>query len=158
MSSQFHALHPYVTQRIVSLYALLSKKHAKVMELIKQAPPNGSESSNKEEETTEESDHVADLAILEEVIRMVLEIINSCVTNTLHHNPNLVYTLLHRRELFAQFRSHPTFQDIIQNIDTVLAFFSARLEQHPDQTLSVGVVLDVIMQGALQWPKDRLKF
>ena len=50
---------------------------------------------------------------------MVLEIINSCLTNTLHHNPNLVYTLLHRRELFAQFRTHPTFQDIIQNIDTV---------------------------------------
>lgn len=62
---------------------------------------------------------LADLAILEEVIRMVLEIINSCVTNTLHHNPNLVYTLLHRRELFAQFRTHPTFHDIIQNIDTV---------------------------------------
>jgi len=39
----------------------------------------------------------------------------------------------------------------------VLAYFSARLEQHPDQTLSVGVVLDVIKQGALQWPKDRLK-
>jgi hypothetical protein len=64
---------------------------------------------------------VSDLAILEEVIRMVLEIINSCLTNTLHHNPNLVYTLLHRRELFAQFRTHPTFQDIIQNIDTVSA-------------------------------------
>lgn len=62
---------------------------------------------------------LSDLAILEEVIRMVLEIINSCVTNTLHHNPNLVYTLLHRRELFAQFRTHPTFHDIIQNIDTV---------------------------------------
>lgn len=39
----------------------------------------------------------------------------------------------------------------------VLAFFSARLEQHPDQTLSVGVVLDVIKQGTLQWPRDRLK-
>ncbi|EDO26827.1 predicted protein [Nematostella vectensis] len=63
---------------------------------------------------------MADLAILEEVLRMVLEIINSCVTNTLHHNPNLVYTLLHRRELFAQFRTHPTFQDIIQNIDTLI--------------------------------------
>lgn len=62
---------------------------------------------------------LSDLAILEEVIRMVLEIINSCVTNTLHHNPNLVYTLLHRRELFAQFRTHPVFHDIIQNIDTV---------------------------------------
>ncbi|KXJ28564.1 dymeclin [Exaiptasia diaphana] len=157
MSSQFHALHPYVTQRIVSLYALLSKKHAKVMELIKQFPQNGSANGASKDDTTEDTDYVADLAILEEVIRMVLEIINSCVTNTLHHNPNLVYTLLHRRELFAQFRSHPTFQDIIQNIDTVLAYFSARLEQHPDQTLSVGVVLDVIKQGALQWPKDRLK-
>ena len=39
----------------------------------------------------------------------------------------------------------------------VLAFFSARLEQHPEQTLSVQVVLDVIKQGALQWPRDRLK-
>lgn len=39
----------------------------------------------------------------------------------------------------------------------VLAFFSARLEQHPDQTLSVQVVLDVIKQGTLQWPRDRLK-
>ncbi|XP_022799189.1 dymeclin-like [Stylophora pistillata] len=154
MSSQFHALHPYVTQRIVSLYALLSKKHAKVTELLKQA-----ESGNEQQNANgaHNSDHLADLAILEEVIRMVLEIINSCVTNTLHHNPNLVYTLLHRRELFAQFRTHPTFQDIIQNIDTVLAFFSARLEQHPDQTLSVGVVLDVIKQGTLQWPRDRLK-
>lgn len=39
----------------------------------------------------------------------------------------------------------------------VLAFFSARLEQHPEQTLSVQVVLDVIKQGTLQWPRDRLK-
>ncbi|EDO46526.1 predicted protein [Nematostella vectensis] len=163
MSSQFHALHPYVTQRIVSLYALLSKKHAKVTEHIKQlettplVTENGGPDHAAGSHDADSEHYMADLAILEEVLRMVLEIINSCVTNTLHHNPNLVYTLLHRRELFAQFRTHPTFQDIIQNIDTVLAFFSARLEQHPDQTLSVGVVLDVIKQGTLQWPKDRLK-
>lgn len=153
MSSQFHALHPYVTQRLVSLYAVLAKKHGRVQEQIKQAEENPHQAL--EEELPQ--DFVSDLAILEEVIRMVLEIINSCLTNTLHHNPNLVYTLLHRRELFAQFRTHPTFHDIIQNIDTVLAFFSARLEQHPEQTLSVQVVLDVIKQGALQWPRDRLK-
>ena len=39
----------------------------------------------------------------------------------------------------------------------VLSFFSARLEEHPDQTLSVGVVLDVIKQGTLKWPRERLK-
>ncbi|XP_028418977.1 dymeclin-like [Dendronephthya gigantea] len=153
MSAQFHALHPYVTQRLVSLYAVLAKKHGRVQEQIKQAEQNPHQVMQEDFP----QDFVSDLAILEEVIRMVLEIINSCLTNTLHHNPNLVYTLLHRRELFAQFRTHPTFHDIIQNIDTVLAFFSARLEQHPEQTLSVQVVLDVIKQGTLQWPRDRLK-
>lgn len=125
---------------IRSLYAVLAKKHARVQEQIKQAErtprqampedfPQDFVSSNRAAYsqcsrarklyTNLVTFQVSDLAILEEVIRMVLEIINSCLTNTLHHNPNLVYTLLHRRELFAQFRTHPTFQDIIQNIDTV---------------------------------------
>jgi len=60
-----------------------------------------------------------DLAVLEEVIRMVLEIVNSCLTNSIHHNPNLVYTLLYQKDIFSQFRTHPTFQDLIQNLDTV---------------------------------------
>ena len=60
-----------------------------------------------------------DLGVLEEVLRMVLEIVNSCLTHSVHHNPHLVYTLLYQRGLFAPFRTHPTFQDIIQNIDTV---------------------------------------
>ena len=64
---------------------------------------------------------VEDLAVLEEVIRMVLEIINSCLCHQLHHNPNLVYTLLYQKQLFQHFRTHPTFQDIIQNIETVSA-------------------------------------
>lgn len=57
--------------------------------------------------------------MIEEVIRMMLEIINSCLCNSLHHNPNLVYALLYKRELFEQFRTHPSFQDIMQNLDTV---------------------------------------
>lgn len=57
--------------------------------------------------------------MIEEVIRMMLEIINSCLCNSLHHNPNLVYALLYKRELFEQFRMHPSFQDIMQNLDTV---------------------------------------
>lgn len=60
-----------------------------------------------------------DLNVIEEVIRMMLEIINSCLTTSLHHNPNLVYALLYKRDLFEQFRTHPSFQDIMQNIDLV---------------------------------------
>lgn len=65
-----------------------------------------------------------DLNVIEEVIRMMLEIINSCLANSLHHNPNLVYALLYKRDLFEQFRTHPSFQDVMQNIDLVSNSFN----------------------------------
>ncbi|KAJ8789640.1 hypothetical protein J1605_004877 [Eschrichtius robustus] len=97
-----------------------------------------------------------DLNVIEEVIRMMLEIINSCLTNSLHHNPNLVYALLYKRDLFEQFRTHPSFQDIMQNIDLVITFFSSRLLQAGAE-LSVERVLEIIKQGVVALPKDRLK-
>ncbi|TWW66630.1 Dymeclin [Takifugu flavidus] len=97
-----------------------------------------------------------DLNVIEEVIRMMLEIINSCLCNSLHHNPNLVYALLYKRELFEQFRTHPSFQDIMQNLDTVIGFFGQRLEQ-AGSDLSVERVQEVIMKGAQALPTDRLK-
>lgn len=60
-----------------------------------------------------------DLSVLEEVLRMVLEIINSCLSSQLSQNPNLVYTLLYKRHVFEAFRTHPTFQDIVLNVDMV---------------------------------------
>lgn len=57
-------------------------------------------------------------------MRMVLEIINSCLTNNLHHNSNLIYSLLYNKNSYLLFRDHPNFQDVIQNIDTVRLFDS----------------------------------
>jgi hypothetical protein len=71
-----------------------------------------------------------DLSVIEEVIRMMLEIINSCLANSLHLNPNLVYALLYKRELFEQFRMHPSFQDIMQNLDTVRMDTHAHTRAH----------------------------
>lgn len=59
------------------------------------------------------------MSVVEEVLRMVLEILNSCLSNQLVYCPNLVYTLLYKKQVFESFRSHPAFQDIIQNIDMV---------------------------------------
>ncbi len=67
-----------------------------------------------------------DLTVLEEVLRMVLEILNSCLSHQLVYCPNLVYTLLYKRDIFSNFRSHASFQDIIQNIDMVGIFFELR--------------------------------
>ncbi|XP_026784758.1 dymeclin isoform X1 [Pangasianodon hypophthalmus] len=151
MSAQFRCLHQYAAQRIISLFALLSKKHNKVLERATQSlqRPLGADG-------TALPDYAQDLSVIEEVIRMLLEIINSCLCNSLHHNPNLVYALLYKRELFEQFRSHPSFQDIMQNLDTVIGFFSQRLEQ-AGSDLSVERVQEVIKKGAVALPKDRLK-
>lgn len=50
---------------------------------------------------------------------MVLEILNSCLSHQLVYCPNLVYTLLYKKNVFENFRSNSAFQDIIQNIDMV---------------------------------------
>ncbi|TNN85330.1 Dymeclin [Liparis tanakae] len=150
MSAQFRCLHQYAAQRIISLFALLSKKHNKVLEQATQSL------RGRQGDNMALPDYAQDLNVIEEVIRMMLEIINSCLCSSLHHNPNLVYALLYKRELFEQFRTHPSFQDIMQNLDTVIGFFSQRLEQ-AGSDLSVERVQEVIMKGAQALPTDRLK-
>jgi hypothetical protein len=124
MSSQFQNLHTYVSQRIVSLFNLLARKHSKTLELIQQQSKLEQSSStviSMTNNSTENilNEYVQDLTIIEDVMRMVLEIINSCLTHTLRHNINLIYTLLYNRDIFDNYRTHPSFQDILQNIDTV---------------------------------------
>ena len=62
---------------------------------------------------------VADRDILEEVMLMVLEMLNSTLTHNLHNNPHLVYSLLYQREVFEPYKSHPSLMGLIQNIETV---------------------------------------
>lgn len=159
MSSQFTNLHPYVAQRLISLFALLVKKHTRAVNRVaeKASETNATAQNASESESSEaESDQVQELAVLEEVMRMTLEILNSCLTHSLHHNPNLIYTMLYQRSIFTQFKTHATFQDIIQNIDLVLSFFTTRLEQQGN-SLTVSEVHAVIKQGAVQFRRDRLK-
>ncbi|XP_022085967.1 dymeclin-like [Acanthaster planci] len=153
MSSQFHSLHPYVTQRIVSMFESLTKKHDRIVTQLRE---RATEVQSMEEDPECEI-LLSDLAVLEDSIRMVLEIINSCLTNMLPHNPHLIYTLLYKCERFSGFKTHAKFYDIIQNIDTVLAYFTQRLEQNEHHNLTVHQVLDIIKQGILQWPRDRLR-
>ncbi|KAL5286763.1 DYM family protein [Megaselia abdita] len=155
MSGQFRSLHPYVSQRLVSLFETLAKKHTRLNSQLRE-PVNGAVSVNV---ATTSEDMLQDLSVLEEVLRMVLEILNSCLSNQLVHCPNLVYTLLYKKSVFESFRSHHAFQDVIQNIDMVVGFFSTRLQRVQEQKGELGVheVLEVITKGASQWSNDRLR-
>ncbi len=59
------------------------------------------------------------MAALEEVLRMILEIINSCLVSQIKSNSNLIYTLLYKKEVFEPFMTQPAFQDLSQNLQTV---------------------------------------
>ncbi|XP_017001853.1 dymeclin [Drosophila takahashii] len=155
MSGHFRSLHPYVAQRLVSLFETLARKHTRLDAQLKE-PADSAVFVNV---STTPEDMLQDLSVLEEVLRMVLEILNSCLTNQLVYCPNLVYTLLYKRSVFEGFRSHHAFQDVIQNIDMVVGFFSSRLQRVQEQRGELGVneVLEVISKGASQWSSDRLR-
>ena len=59
------------------------------------------------------------MTVLEDVVKMLLEIINSCLTAQLAHNTNLVYALLYKREAIQACQSHAAFHDITRNIEMV---------------------------------------
>ena len=158
MSAQFTSLHPYVSQRLLSLFETLAKKHVRLEAKIQAQPSVSSDNTSiTVNGTTTNTDLIQDLTILEEVLRMVLEIINSCLTYRLAQNPNLIYTLLYKKDIFQPFRTHSAFQDIVQNIDSVINFFSYKLEQKDQSQLGVSQVLTTIQQGTSEWPRDRLR-
>lgn len=154
MSSQFRDLHPYVSQRLISLYETLAKKYHKLVERIKL------ESQNQKTEVTvtvNQDDMDQDLSVLEEVLRMVLEILNSCLSTQLANNPNLIYTLLYNKHYFEMLKDNIVFQDIIHNIDTIIKFFSQLLQEKSQlHEVDAHQVLQVIQQGARSWPRDKL--
>jgi len=154
MSSQFRNLHPYAAQRIVSLFETLARKHGRLVEGLA-----GTVEEKEEEGFTEVSEAVQDAAVLEEVLRMVLEIVNSCLVHQTQHNPNLIYALLYKRELFEAAGLNPAFTDLAANLLEVVVHMGSRLEQVQERkgrTLTVEEVQEVVRQGAAQFPKERL--
>uniref|UniRef100_A0A1I8A383 Dymeclin n=1 Tax=Steinernema glaseri TaxID=37863 RepID=A0A1I8A383_9BILA len=148
MSSSFKELSPNVCQKLIGLLEIMTKRHAKLIEHMRA-------SAEVEMSEMQNSNYHQDITALEEGIRTVLEMCNSCLSNNLRNNPNLIYTILYKRELFETFHNHPMFQDLIWNISAVINHFAARVQ--PVANGSVTEVLDVISKAAIQWPTDRLK-
>lgn len=154
MSSQFRDLHPYVSQRLVSLFETIAKKYQKLYKRLQNDKTNHETSVtiNQDAEELEQ-----DVNVLEEVLRMVLEILNSALTTQLTNNPNLIYTLLYNRHTFETFKDYVVFQDIIHNIDLVIKHFSGLLtDKMQHQEVDASEVLQIIQQGGKHWPKEKL--
>lgn len=171
MSNYFKHLSTYVCQKLVILFEKLAKKYNKILhhfELAKLARQNGLATATDgtggggelvggaQVDGNLTQDLVNDFPVFEEVLRTILEIINACLTKNLVSNPNLVYTLLYNRKVFDTFLSNAAFQEIIINIETVLTYFSNRIEGI-ERSLTVEEVFEIIKQSSLQWGSEKLK-
>lgn len=130
MSSQFSNLQSYVCQRLVGLFEVLAKTYNRARQ---------------------------ELVAIEKALRIILEVLNSCLSNQLISNTNLIYTLLYNKHIFDTFRNNPAFQDIISNITQVLEYFTSKLETEKDMCTDVNTVLKVIVDSSPKWPSHRLQ-
>ncbi|XP_074292252.1 uncharacterized protein LOC141619126 [Silene latifolia] len=156
MAPHVHCLNSYASQRLVSLFHMLSRKYSKLEEI-----QNNKMSVNKVNSMYGEGileDMSVELHIYTDFLRIVLEIINAILSYALPRNPEVVYAVLHRQEVFQPFRNHPRFTELLENIFNVLDFFEIRMDaQEEDGEWSVEKVLQVIINNCRSWRGDGMK-
>ncbi|KAK3162092.1 hypothetical protein QOZ80_1BG0085270 [Eleusine coracana subsp. coracana] len=156
MAPHVHRLSAYASQRLVSLFDMLSRKYAKLAELRNDKAlkviSDHIEADNFADDTSTE------LHIYTDFLRIVLEVINAILTYALPRNPEVVYAILHRQEVFEPFKNHPRFNELLENIYTVLDFFNSRIDmQQVDGEWSVDKVLEVINKTCRSWRGEGMK-
>ncbi|KAK7279271.1 hypothetical protein RJT34_24318 [Clitoria ternatea] len=156
MAPHVHRLSAYASQRLVSLFNMLSRKYNKLAELRDNkfdiARSNSIEGSSLAQDVS------AELHIYTDFLRLVLEIINAILTYTLPRNPEVVYAIMQKQEVFNPFKNHPRFNELLENIYTVLDFFNSRMDaQRVDGDWSVNEVLQVIIVNCRSWRVDGMK-
>ncbi|KEH43790.1 putative dymeclin [Medicago truncatula] len=156
MAPHVHRLSAYASQRLVSLFDMLSRKYNKLADRrdnkLHIAKDNSIEGNSFVEDVSTE------MQIYTDFLRLVLEIINAILTYALPRNPEVVYAVMHRQEVFQPYKSHPRFHELLENIYTVLDFFNTRMDaQRVDGDWSVSEVLQVIIVNCRSWRGDGMK-
>ncbi|KAI3847017.1 hypothetical protein MKW92_029432 [Papaver armeniacum] len=121
---------------------------------------SGAKNDQKIKIDSADGDDVAsELHIYTDFLRIVLEILNAILTYALPRNPEVVYAMMHRQEVFEPFRNHPRFNELLENIYTVLDFFNSRMDAQRTEggEWSVEKVLQVIIINCRSWRSEGMK-
>ncbi|CAG8483131.1 13066_t:CDS:10, partial [Cetraspora pellucida] len=141
LGSSIQDIHPYVAQRLVNLFDIVAKRYQKLYKKVQDG----------------EEDNSDDIVIYGDLVCLVLEIINSVLTRRLNSNPELIYSLLHKKDLFTRFQSHPRFSELIANINNVTSYFHTRISESNLKSPSAEEISELIETVARTWPPGRLK-
>ncbi|KAF9135452.1 hypothetical protein BG015_003273 [Linnemannia schmuckeri] len=143
MSNSLQDIHPYVSQRLVTLFDIVARRYQKLV--------------TKKMQQDEVLDKNPDVIIYGDMVTLVLEIINSTLTHKLKANPQLVYSLLHKQEMFAYFRNDLKFKDLIQNIEQAVNYFQQKVSEANIKAPTPEEVAQVIQMASRTWPPNLMK-
>ncbi|KAG0058469.1 hypothetical protein BGZ89_001262 [Linnemannia elongata] len=143
MSNSLQDIHPYVSQRLVTLFDIVARRYQKLV--------------TKKMQQEEVLDKNPDVIIYGDMVTLVLEIINSTLTHKLKANPQLVYSLLHKQEMFAYFRNDLKFKDLIQNIEQAVNYFQQKVSEANIKAPTPEEVAQVIQTASRTWPPNLMK-
>lgn len=150
LAPQVSGLHSHAAQRLVGLTSSMTRRWLKLNAAAEAAlqPPS------------------TDVQVLGDFMRILLEVINCILSLNLGRNPELVYALLHKQEIFEQLRPHPGFAELAENLQVMIDFFNSRLDSIKGNTATapegqanwnVGRVLELVQTFAQSWRSDKLK-
>lgn len=155
MAPHVHRLSAYASQRLVSLFDMLSRKYNKLAEITNDKMNTGDGALRGDSLAEDPS---AELHIYTDFLRLVLDILNAILTYALPRNPEVVYAIIHRQEVFLPFKNHPRFNELLENVYQVLDFFNSRIDaQKLDGEWSVEKVLQLIVDYSRSWRGEGMK-
>ncbi|CAO3667070.1 unnamed protein product [Umbelopsis vinacea] len=144
MSNSMMDIHPYVAQRIVSVFELISKRYQKIAGRVIEGDASQQQPSQE-------------IIVYQDLIALFLEIMNSILLHHLKDNPQLVYALLLKREAFAAYRLNARLSELVANLESIINYFHARVSEANLRAPSTSEVLEIIDQATRTWTPDRLK-
>jgi len=144
MSMRISNMQSCVAQRFVTLFEGVSRRYLKLQKNVR---------TLSMEDMTDET-HDADTKVYEDIVRLLLEIINSVLSNTLQHNSQLIYALLHKKDMFEAYKNDVKFGGLIENIDTVIGYFHGKVSALGEELPSTEQVLATIEQASRSWSSN----
>lgn len=92
-----------------------------------------------------------DIAVYEDMLSLLLEIINSILKHRLKNNSQLVYAVLLKQEIFVPLREHARLSGQIKKLDEVISYFSTRVAEANLKAPSTSEILNLIDQASRTW-------
>jgi len=138
-------IHHYSAQKLIGLLDLVQKKYFK----MKKLNAENLDDDEKEEKNMENK-------INEDLIMLLLEIINSCIINSLKTNLQLVYSVMRGKEIIIKLNEIEKFKEPIENISYTIDFFESKIVFEEDLPSS-DEIMNQIIQISKSWEPSKLK-